>query len=173
MRLIAAQRPAHEVRKAQARAHRNAQKAGRTIQPQTLLVAGWVVLITTLSARHWSADAVLRVYRVRWQIELVFKRLLRARLTALTHDAGWVLSSWGLTTLSVDVLRQQVRGGWGSQRVQACLPRLQRFLTSRIRRDRTHQETTVRTWLDRRPRYVTEEDSAYPDACVEREDTLS
>lgn len=210
VRLIAAKLPAHAARQAQARARRNAQKGGRTIQPQTLLVAGWVVLITTLPARHWSAAAVLRVYRVRWQVELVFKRLksgltraalrgqtrasleasilalliawvlqtseaahLRARLSALGQDDGWVRSSWGLTTLSVDVLRQQVRGGWGSQRVQACLPRLQRFLTSRVRHDRTHQETTVRIWLDRRPRSVTEQDVAHPDAFFEGEDTLS
>jgi hypothetical protein len=210
VRLIAAKLPAHEVRKAQARARRNAQKDGRTIQPETLLVAGWVLLITTLPAPRWSAEAVLRVYRVRWQVELVFKRLksgltrsvlrgrtqasleasilalliawvlqtseaahLRARLNTLAHDAGWVLSSWGLTVLSVDVLRQQVRGGWGSQRVQACLPRLQRFLTSRVRQDRTHQETTVRAWLERRPRYATEQDMAHPDTFFEGEDTLS
>jgi hypothetical protein len=84
-----------------------------------------------------------------------------------------VLSSWGLTTLSVDVLRQQVRGGWGSQRVQACLPRLQRFLTSRVRHDRTHQETTVRAWLDRRPCSATEQDMAHPDAFFAGEDILS
>ncbi len=75
VRLLAAKLPAHEARNAQARARRNAQKDGRTIQPQTLLVAGWVLLITTLPAGRWPTEAVLRVYRVRWQVELVFKRL--------------------------------------------------------------------------------------------------
>jgi hypothetical protein len=210
VRLLAAKLPAHEVRKAQARARRNAQKDGRTIQPETLLVAGWVLLITTLPAPRWSAEAILRLYRVRWQVELVFKRLksgltrgvlrgqtrasleasilalllawvlqtseaahLRARLRTLAQDDGWIQSSWALTTLSVDVLRQQVRGGWGSQRVHACLSRLQRFLTSRVRQDRTHQETTVRAWLERRPRYATEQDMALPDAFFAGEDTLS
>jgi hypothetical protein len=141
-----------------------------------------VLLITTLPAGRWPAEAILRVYRVRWQVELVFKRLksgltrgvlrgqtrasleasilalliawvlqtseaahLRARLRTLAQDDGWVQRSWALTTLSVDVVRQHVRGGWGSQRVHACLWRLQPFLTSRVRQDRTHQETTVRT----------------------------
>ena len=210
VRLLAAKLPAHEVRKAQARARRNAQKDGRTIQPETLLVAGWVLRITTLPAPRWPAEAILRVYRVRWQVELGFKRLksgltrgvlrgqtrasleasilalriawvlqtseaahLRARLRTLAQDDGWVQSSWALTTLSVDVLRQQVRGGWGSQRVHACLSRLQRFLTSRVRQDRTHQETTVRAWLERRPRSATEQDMTLPDAFFAEEDTLS
>lgn len=208
VRLIAAKLPAEAACKARARARRSAQKHGRKLQPDTLLVAGWVVLITTLPARRWPAEAVLRLYRVRWQVELVFKRLksglalgtlrgqtqasleasilalliawvlqtseaahLRARLRTLEQDVGWVQSSWAVTTLSADVLRQQVRGGWGSQRVQACLPRLPRFVTSRVRHDRPHQETTVRAWLDRRPRYPTEGTIPHTDAFCDDEYT--
>ena len=32
------------------------------------------MLITTLEAATWSAADVLEVYRVRWQVELVFKK---------------------------------------------------------------------------------------------------
>lgn len=81
VRLIAAKLPAHEVRKAQARARRNAQKDGRTIQPETLLVAGWALLITTLPTSRWSAEAVLRVYRVRWQVEIVFPQVTKADMS--------------------------------------------------------------------------------------------
>jgi hypothetical protein len=128
------------------------------------------------SVREWAGWCTA-VDGERYAVRLLAAKLpaheVRARLTTLAHDAGWVLSSWGLTTLSVDVLRQQVCGGWGSQRVQACLPRLQRFLTSRVRQDRTHQETTVRAWLERRPRYATEQGLALPDAFFEGEDSLS
>lgn len=189
VRLIAAKLPPKQAAAARRRARQNARDHGRKVQPQTLLVAGWVLLITTLSTPRWDAAAVLRLYRVRWQVELVFKRLksilqlgqLRARrresieahvvallvawalqaeqaawvrqqLARLGHESLEIVSSWTLTVLSVDVLRQQVRGSWGQARIQACLARLQRFLTSPVRQDREHQETAVRAWLERRPR---------------------
>lgn len=188
VRLIAGQLTPQAAAAARRRARQTAKKRGRCVRAATLVVAGWVLLITTLPERAWDAAAVLRLYRARWQIELVFKRMksimrmgtLRARtpasleVTLLALLVAWMLqetearrvrsvlqqltgapertvSSWWLTTLSVDVLRQQVRGAWGQARVQACLPRLQRFLSSHTRRDRGHQETDVRAWLARRP----------------------
>jgi hypothetical protein len=188
VRLIAAKLPAREAAAARRRARANASRHGRKVQVATLLVAGWVLVVTTLEGPRWDAAAVLRLYRVRWQIELVFKRVksllcigtLRGRTKASIEasllavlvawalqeaEASWVRqqlaqlaqaaartpSSWTRTALSIEVLRQQVRGGWGQARVQACLPQLQRFLSSRHRRDRTHQETTARIWLERRP----------------------
>jgi DDE family transposase len=74
VRLIASKLPPEKVRAAQKRKRRKAQKAGRKITPQTLLLAGWLVLITTLD-RSWPATEVLRLYQARWQIELVFKRI--------------------------------------------------------------------------------------------------
>jgi hypothetical protein len=188
VRLIAAKLPPAEAAAARRRARQNARDHGRTVQPQTLLVAGWVLLITTLPLARWDAPAVLRLYRVRWQVELVFKRMksilrlgqlrgrtrasieaqvlallvawalqaadaawARQQLARLGHTAPAIVSSWTLTVLSVDVLRQQVRGSWGQARLHTCLPRLQRFLTSRPRQDRAQQETAVRAWLERRP----------------------
>jgi DDE family transposase len=191
VRLIAAKLPPREAAAARRRARQNATKHGRTVQASTLEVAGWVLLITTVPAPRWDAAAVLQLYRVRWQIELVYKRMksilrlgrlrgrtrgsveasIRALLVAWAvqeREAAWVRqhlaqlaaaptgipSSWTLTALSVDTLRQQVRGGWGQARVHSCLPRLCRFLTSRVRSDREHQETVVRAWLERRPQPV-------------------
>ena len=188
VRLLAAKLPKSQAEEAQRRARRKAQKHGRNVQAQTLLVAGWVLIITTLPQEQWEAEAVLRLYRVRWQIERVFKRMksilhlaaLRGRTAASIEvsllallvawalqetEANWVhhelkqlnsmatrvASSWTVNVVSLDVLRQQVRGGWGSARLHTCLTRLERFLTSRVRQDRQHQETAVRHWLERRP----------------------
>jgi Transposase DDE domain len=52
-----------------------AKKDQRRIQPDTLYVAGWLLLITTLPAEQWSAAEVLALYRSRWHIELLFKRI--------------------------------------------------------------------------------------------------
>jgi len=74
VRLIAAKFDAQTTQRARSRRRRKAQKAGRTITAPTLLVAGWLLLITTLEVATWSAADVLYVYRARWQVELVFKK---------------------------------------------------------------------------------------------------
>src|SRR6516225_6231593 len=74
---------------------------------------------------------------------------LRTLLTATASSASVVVSSWLVSGLGLETLRQQVQGRWSEARLQACLPRLRRFLCSRRRR-RGHQESTVRTWLAHR-----------------------
>jgi Transposase DDE domain len=188
VRLVAAKLDPTATRRARCRARRKAQKAGRTLTTPTLAVAGWLLLITTLDTGTWSTADVLYIYRARWQVELVFKKmkqllrlnqirskhltsveatvralliawavhedtitLLRTLLSASTPPEMTVLSSWLLSGLGLDTLRQQVQGSWSEARLQACLPRLHRFLCSRPRR-RVHQETTMRAWLEQRAR---------------------
>jgi hypothetical protein len=187
VRLVAAKLDPAAAQRARRRRRRKAQKAGRTITAPTLAVAGWLLLITTLAAGIWSAADVLAVYRARWQVELVFKKMkqllrlnqlrtkhptsveatVRALLVAWALHEGTttllrtllhatattetVVSSWLLSGLGLDTLRQQVQGTWSEARVQACLPRLRRFLCSRPRR-RGHQESAVRAWLVQHPR---------------------
>jgi hypothetical protein len=188
VRLVAAKLDPTATRRARCRARRKAQKAGRTLTTPTLAVAGWLLLITTLDTGTWSTADVLYIYRARWQVELVFKKmkqllrlnqirskhltsveatvralliawalhedtitLLRTLLSASTPSKMTVLSSWLLSGLGLDTLRQQVQGSWSEARLQACLPRLRRFLCSRPRR-RVHQETTMRAWLEQRAR---------------------
>ncbi len=50
-----------------------ARKKQRSVQPQTLEAAGYVIVVTTLAEP--SAAAIMEFYRRRWQIELAFKRL--------------------------------------------------------------------------------------------------
>jgi hypothetical protein len=191
VRLVAAKLDPTATRRARRRARRKAQKAGRTITAPTLAVAGWLLLITTLDAGTWSTADVLYVYRARWQVELVFKKMkqllrlnqirskhptsveatvralliawalqestttwLRTLLSATASPESVVVSSWLLSGLGLDTLRQQVQGTWSEARLQACLPRLRRFLCSRPRR-RGHQECAVRAWLAQRasPRF--------------------
>ncbi len=194
VRLIAAKLPPAEARAARKRKRQTAKDHGRQITLATLLVAGWVLLVTTLAADAWSDTDILRLYRARWQTELVYKRMKQvlnlnqirstqpaqveatvrllliawalqegeaaqvrrqlprglppaSRLTALCPT---IVSSWLLTGLCLELLRQQVRGHWSQARLRACLPRLQRFLCSRPRHRRVHQETDVRAWLERR-----------------------
>jgi transposase len=84
------------------RAHRKAQKAGRTLTTPALTVAGWLLLITTLDTGTWSTADVLYIYRAKWQVELVFKKmkqLLRLNQIRSTH-----LASASPLTLIIDTL---------------------------------------------------------------------
>jgi len=72
-------------------------------------------------------------------------------LSTRTPSEMTVVSSWLLSGLGLDTLRQQVQGSWSEARLQACLPRLRRFLCSRPRR-RGHQESIMRAWLEQRAR---------------------
>src|SRR6185312_1751099 len=49
--------------------------AGKPFDPRSLIAADFMILATSLPKTGYSARAVLAVYRLRWQIELAFKRL--------------------------------------------------------------------------------------------------
>lgn len=53
---------------------RNAAKKGRTPSATALRLAGYFCLLTTLPEALASDDVVLELYRIRWQIEMFFKR---------------------------------------------------------------------------------------------------
>lgn len=44
-------------------------------QQATLRAAGYTMLVTSLDPATWPADEVAALYRLRWQVELAFKRL--------------------------------------------------------------------------------------------------
>jgi hypothetical protein len=74
LRLVALRLPQAAAERARARLRRQARKKGRTPSARSLEQAAYVLLVTTLPAA-WDAAAVLALYRLRWQVELVFKRL--------------------------------------------------------------------------------------------------
>jgi hypothetical protein len=54
---------------------RAAVKKGKALDPRSLIAAEFIILATSLPRSGYSAQAILAVYRLRWQIELAFKRL--------------------------------------------------------------------------------------------------
>jgi hypothetical protein len=75
LRLIARPLPPAEAQHARERVAKQARKKGRPVSPETYLAAGFVLLLTNLPAHTWDASRVAWLYRIRWQIELHFKRL--------------------------------------------------------------------------------------------------
>lgn len=81
-RLCAIRKSEAAAAKARERVRRESQRNGTVLQPQTLEAADYVFVFTTLP-EEVSATQVLEIYRLRWQIELEFKRL--KSLIALGH----------------------------------------------------------------------------------------
>lgn len=61
--------------RARRKALQESRKKGHTVRPETLEAAEYTFVFTTLAAAGFTPAKVLEMYRGRWQIELVFKRL--------------------------------------------------------------------------------------------------
>ena len=55
--------------------HRAASGAARSVDEETYEFCRYIVLVTTLPAGECTAEEVLGLYRLRWQVELLFKRM--------------------------------------------------------------------------------------------------
>ncbi len=73
-RLCATRKSHTATEQSRQRVLRESQRSGCSTQPQTLEAAEFVFVFTTLE-ESVSAEQVLQTYRLRWQIELEFKRL--------------------------------------------------------------------------------------------------
>ncbi|CAN7478665.1 transposase [Bradyrhizobium sp. LjRoot220] len=74
LRLVAP-RSRQAAAEARRKARRDAQRGGHQISKQTLDAADWVILVTSLKQKDFATADVLALYRLRWRIELRFKRL--------------------------------------------------------------------------------------------------
>jgi len=92
VRLIALRTPKQAVRQRQERLTKKAKKKGkkkeRPMSQEQQFLSEWTVFATNLPATQYTADEVYTLYRIRWQIELVFK---------LWKSEGGVATSHGKT----------------------------------------------------------------------------
>jgi hypothetical protein len=104
-RVVAIRLPAPLAEAAKRRALRQAERAGRRADPRSLVAAQLVMLFTTLPESILNAEAVLELYRYRWQIELAFKRLKQLlQIGQLPHKDPAVARSWILAKLVIALL---------------------------------------------------------------------
>lgn len=74
LRLCALRKSEAAAQRARRKSQQKARKHGNQIRPETLQLASFVLVLTSLPP-DWSASVVLELYRARWQVELAFKRL--------------------------------------------------------------------------------------------------
>jgi hypothetical protein len=108
-RLCAIRKSEEAAAKSRRHIERKAQQGGPKPKPETLQYAHYVLVFTTLPASRLSTTEVLEWYRVRWQIELVFKRLKSlAALGALPKHADESARAWLYGKLLVALLGQKL-----------------------------------------------------------------
>lgn len=119
-RLCAVRKTETAAVRAQKRAKRDADRRGKNLRPETLEAANYIFVFTTVLRRELALRDVLELYRARWQVELVFKRLkslLRLGHLAKRTDASsraWLQAKL-LTALLIERLAEKARlfSPWG------------------------------------------------------------
>jgi hypothetical protein len=125
LRLVAATLPGAAQPRALQRVRENAKHKGRRPSPDSLDAAKFMLVLTNLPATH-SAAQVLALYRLRWQVELAFKRWksLFALADVRAHDPdlvqtyllGNLIAAVLVERLSQDVRQEQSAGFTDPQR---------------------------------------------------------
>lgn len=64
-----------EIEKARRHVRKSGYDKGHKTREATLLACEWLAILTTIEPEELSANEVLEMYKVRWQIELYIKRL--------------------------------------------------------------------------------------------------
>jgi hypothetical protein len=75
VRLLAMPLSEQAAEAARRKIRRRAQRNGRTPSQCGLEAAGFIVLLTNLEGQIWTCEQVFAMYRLRWQVEMAFKRL--------------------------------------------------------------------------------------------------
>lgn len=105
--MIRKSRPAIEL--ALKKLRRRASRQGRKLEPETLIYAQYVMVLTTFPESEFPAEAVLEHYRFRWQVELVFKRLKQiAQLGHLPKSDEQSSQAWLYGKLFVALLTNKL-----------------------------------------------------------------
>jgi hypothetical protein len=73
-RLCVIRKSEEAIKLAQEKIRKEASKKGRITKPETLEYAKYIILFTTFPEDEFSPAEILEWYRIRWQVELVFKR---------------------------------------------------------------------------------------------------
>jgi hypothetical protein len=90
VRLLCYRLPEEQAKKARDRkAAKLRKKHGRKYNQELVWWASWVLLVTTTDEAMWSGQDLVYLYRARWQIELLFKRIKQC-----LHLHCLVLKDW-------------------------------------------------------------------------------
>ena len=105
LRLVILRKTPEATEQARKKLRQAASRKQKTLDPRSLAAAEFIVLATSLPAEAYPADEVLAAYRLRWQIELAFKRLKSLlHINALPTYTEAASRSWLLAHLILALL---------------------------------------------------------------------
>ena len=108
-RICAIRKSNEAIKQTHEKIRRNAQKKGHSIKPETLEYAKYVIVFTNYPEDSFPAAKVLEWYRVRWQVELVFKRFKSiAQLGHLPKHSDDSSKAWLYGKLFVALLTEKI-----------------------------------------------------------------
>ncbi len=73
-RLVALRVPKNIADERRRKAHREAKKKGRSASKEKLALCDWIIFITNVTKEMAPAETLHSLYKLRWQIELIFKQ---------------------------------------------------------------------------------------------------
>jgi Transposase DDE domain len=99
-RLIVIPKPPAAAAQSRCKAREDSRRGQHRLDGRTLLAADFLILITSLPAEQYSANLILQLYRLRWQIEIAIKRLKSLlHMDELRAKSGDLVRVWLLTHL--------------------------------------------------------------------------
>lgn len=102
-----------QISRARRKARRKSKSGGKTIKEETLFLCEWVLVLTSIAPASRSGEVIMELYRVRWQIELVIKRLKSlldgAKLRASKEGKLAQVWLWGKMLYAVMVEKAAMR----------------------------------------------------------------
>ena len=127
MRLVAVKMPKDKAVEAVRQARDEAKSKQRKIHPNTVIAAEWVILVTSLERSAFATEKILELYRLRWRIEMAFKRMKSlAGLAGPPGECPEAAKAWVLCHLIVVLLTEAHLSAlgdsprWGSAHVPTC-----------------------------------------------------
>lgn len=110
MRLVALPKPPASATRSREKVRRTSLKDQTRLDPRTLRAADYVLLLTSLPPQRYTAQQIGALYRLRWQIELAFKRLKAIlRLDQLPAKDPDLARTWILSHLLIALLSDEQR----------------------------------------------------------------
>jgi len=110
-RLVMAKLPAEAAARAREKLRKQASKKQKSISELAMRLAGYVVILTTVPADELSDSEVLHTYRLRWQIELFFKRCKSLLGLDKLKAHGAVARAWLLGKMIIATLVDRALAG--------------------------------------------------------------
>lgn len=108
-RLCVLRKTEEAIKMAHKKLRRQAQKKQTSLQPKTLEFAKFVIVFTTFPEGSFTEHSVLEWYRIRWQVELVFKRFKTiAQMGHLPKHSDESSKAWLYGKLFVALLTEKL-----------------------------------------------------------------